>query len=567
MKRKKAYSYLRFSSGPQAKGDSKRRQSERPAQWAEANGFELDNSLILTDEGVSGWTGANATTGKLSAFIEAVDDGRVRPGSALIVENLDRLTRQQVPIALELFLSLLRRGITIVTLSDAQPDVFTWESLSEVQLIIAIVILSRAHGESERKSQFGKAKWRARRQAMREGKTVGNLCPRWLKSKPDRSGFVFVNDKVRTVRKIVRLYLDGLGAHLIAEKLNNGGHAPLGHGRQWDAGQIKHVLTHEALIGRKQPMRFDTVDGRRVKVPDGEPITDYFPAVLDEQTWDRLQYELSIRSTNTQPRKQTVRNLFPGSIISVWNGKESVWKLHSTKEGKTTIFCTRPHKGKKKRYHLPYHVIERAVLLHLQELDPAQLIGKSASHQDQIDVISGRIAQHERQLRETERGLTEAYSKTLAKVAQRLEEEIRDGQERLAELLSERQNVTTERIADLKDLVARLDGATGDNLISLRRKLKVRLQTLIERLQIDHVDERTNQHKHVTFQLVFRGEIRRRFLKLEIKQGKLVSCHWLAEITSDGKAVTLAVLDIKDSSNWKSFASSDALAAINGYQH
>lgn len=564
MRKRKAYSYLRFSSGTQAKGDSRRRQSERPAHWAEENGYELDDSLVLTDEGVSGWTGANATTGKLSAFIEAVDDGRVRKGSVLIVENLDRLTRQQVPIALELFLSILRRGIRIVTLSDAQPEVFTWETLSEVQLIIAIVILSRAHGESERKSQFGKAKWRARRQIMREGKTVGNLCPRWLQSKPDRSGFVFVKDKVKTVRRIVRLYLDGYGAHLIAEKMNDDGHLPLGHGRQWDAGQVKHVLTHDALIGRKQPMRSEIVDGKRVKVPDGEPIEDFFPPVIDQEMWDRLQYQLSIRSVNTQPRKQTLRNLFPGAVFSVWNGKEVVWKLHSTKDGTTSIHAPRPDKNKKKKYHLPYRTIERAVLLHLQELDPSQLIGKHNTEQELIDSVAGQLAQLEKHLYDTEKGLIEAYSATLAKVAQKLEIDIAETEKRLGELQLQQRDATTERITDLKDLIARLDTADGERLLALRRKLKVRLQTLLERLQIEHIDEITNQHKRVTLQLVFRGQIRRRFLKLEIKRGKLLSCHWLAEITGEGEELTVAILDMKNSTDWHSFGSEEALAAING---
>ncbi|MBA2116736.1 recombinase family protein [Bremerella alba] len=565
MRKKKAYSYLRFSSGPQAKGDSKRRQSERPAEWAEANGYELDNSLVLMDEGVSGWTGANATTGKLKAFIDAVDAGSVKKGSALIVENLDRLTRQQVPVALEMFLSILRRGITIVTLSDAHPEIFHWEKLSEVQLIIAIVILSRAHGESERKSQFGKAKWRSRREEMRKGKTVGNLCPRWLKSKEDRSGFIFVRDKVKTVRKIVKLYLDGLGAHLIAEKLNTDGNAPLGHGRQWDAGQIKHVLSHEALIGRKQPMRLEVVDGKRKKVPDGEPIVDYFPAVVDQETWDRLQYELSIRSVNTQPRKQTIRNLFPGSIISIWDNHIHVWKLHSTQNGITSIYCPRPGKSnKKKRYHLPYTAIERAVLLHLRELDASKLTGRTTSQPNQIDAISGKLVQLEQQLTNTEQGLTKAYSDTLARVAQRLEGEIDELQQQLSTLTSEQQNVTTERIKDLQDLIEQLDNKSGDTLISLRRKLKARMQTLVKRLQITQIDEISNQHKHIVLGIVFRGEPRCRILKLEIKQGQLVSSYMLAEaiVERETGEVTLAMID-KNDPDWCSLDKPEILAYID----
>jgi DNA invertase Pin-like site-specific DNA recombinase len=51
--RPKAYSYLRFSTPEQMKGDSFRRQTELTRQYAEENGLELDDSLSFYDLGVS----------------------------------------------------------------------------------------------------------------------------------------------------------------------------------------------------------------------------------------------------------------------------------------------------------------------------------------------------------------------------------------------------------------------------------------------------------------------------------------------------------------------------------
>ena len=62
--------------------------------------------------------GANAKTGALGVFLEVVKDGTVKPGSYLLIENLDRLTRADVPEAQELFTGIIRRGITLVTLFD-----------------------------------------------------------------------------------------------------------------------------------------------------------------------------------------------------------------------------------------------------------------------------------------------------------------------------------------------------------------------------------------------------------------------------------------------------------------
>ena len=90
----KAFSYLRFSTPEQMKGDSYRRQTEAAQAYATKHGLELDDSLTLRDKGISAYQGRNATDGRLSAFLSAVETGRVRPGSYLLVESLDRLSRE-----------------------------------------------------------------------------------------------------------------------------------------------------------------------------------------------------------------------------------------------------------------------------------------------------------------------------------------------------------------------------------------------------------------------------------------------------------------------------------------
>src|SRR5262245_51402531 len=115
-----AYSYLRFSSPEQARGDSVRRQTEATAAWCKRNGVTLDQSLSLRDEGVSAFKGKhreNPDVHGLAAFLTAVKSGRVPDGSYLIVENLDRLSREDVDAALELLLSLTRNGIRVVQLA------------------------------------------------------------------------------------------------------------------------------------------------------------------------------------------------------------------------------------------------------------------------------------------------------------------------------------------------------------------------------------------------------------------------------------------------------------------
>ncbi len=111
----KAFSYIRFSDSKQAKGDSLRRQLEWGPEIAAKQGWNLDTSLHLKDLGVSAFKGRNATTGALSGFLAAIKKGKVRGGDILLVESLDRLSRDDIDPAWELFRSILKAGIEIVT--------------------------------------------------------------------------------------------------------------------------------------------------------------------------------------------------------------------------------------------------------------------------------------------------------------------------------------------------------------------------------------------------------------------------------------------------------------------
>lgn len=53
----KAYSYIRFSTPTQSRGDSLRRQSKGALRWCEERGISADDTL--RDEGVSAWTGTH----------------------------------------------------------------------------------------------------------------------------------------------------------------------------------------------------------------------------------------------------------------------------------------------------------------------------------------------------------------------------------------------------------------------------------------------------------------------------------------------------------------------------
>ena len=147
-----AFSYLRFSTPEQASGDSRRRQLAMAEEYAADHHLKLDRQLSFRDLGVSAFHGENAKDGALRAFLEAIEHNLVPKGSFLLVESLDRLSRDRILAAQSLFLQIVQAGITIVTLVDQRS--YSIESLNRnpIDLIISLVVMMRANEESQTKS-------------------------------------------------------------------------------------------------------------------------------------------------------------------------------------------------------------------------------------------------------------------------------------------------------------------------------------------------------------------------------------------------------------------------------
>ncbi len=142
---KKLYSYIRWSTDKQTGNTSLERQTEKAKQYAAIHGLEY---VQLLDAGVSAFRAKNSTSGKLAGFISAVESGVIPSDSWLYVENLDRLSRADATTANELFLRLLRLGLTLVTGMDGKT--FTRDSVNQnpTDLMLSILLFMRANEES-----------------------------------------------------------------------------------------------------------------------------------------------------------------------------------------------------------------------------------------------------------------------------------------------------------------------------------------------------------------------------------------------------------------------------------
>lgn len=152
-----AYSYVRFSSEGQKDGNSVERQTKRAQEWCLREGYSLSTESF-EDLGVSAFKGANADVGALGAFLEAVEQGSIKKDSILVVENLDRLSRQHFEEGYLLIKRITHAGINVVTLSDNKMY-HAGSQLELVDMITMIVGFERANQESKFKSERVGAAW------------------------------------------------------------------------------------------------------------------------------------------------------------------------------------------------------------------------------------------------------------------------------------------------------------------------------------------------------------------------------------------------------------------------
>lgn len=294
----KAYSYIRFSSPEQAQGDSLRRQISMAEDWAKERGLTLDSSL--RDLGVSAFHGANRTSGALKSFLEHVETGEIQEGSYLIVESLDRLSRETVMDATMRLFALIQAGIIVVTLSDRQE--YSREKLRSdwTPLIFSLIAMARAHEESRIKSERVGEAWRQKKATARlDGKPITPRCPEWLEVK--NGSFITRPERVALIERIFLETIEGFGRREIVRRLNTEGIPPFRGGEGWHTSSIGKIVESRAVLGEYQP--HSGTHRNRNRKPEGDPIANFYPPIIDEQIYWRANLATQGRRQAASGRK------------------------------------------------------------------------------------------------------------------------------------------------------------------------------------------------------------------------------------------------------------------------
>ncbi len=281
---------------------------------------------------MSAFDGSNVLSGQLGLFLKAVNDGRIAKGSFLLVESLDRLSREDALSALGTFTNLLKAGITIVTLSDNKR--FVPEKIDAMDLIYSLLVMSRAHEESVLKSDRISAAWRNKRANAKTQKLTAR-CPSWLRMSPDRTRFEVLEDRKLIVERIFRDSANGMGSFAIARRLNQEGVTTFGNSKGWQNSYIKKILDNKSVLGEFQAR---TKKGR-VRNPSGDPVPDYYPRIISDELFYRARAATVLRRRAGGGRKgPNVSNLFSKLAICGTCGR-SMRYLDKGKKGGQRLIC------------------------------------------------------------------------------------------------------------------------------------------------------------------------------------------------------------------------------------
>jgi DNA invertase Pin-like site-specific DNA recombinase len=385
-----AFSYLRFSTPEQARGDSIRRQVELRDAWLKRTGATLDTSLTLEDKGVSGYTGEhrkNPDRNALARFLEAVKRGRVPRGSFLVIENLDRLTREHIRPALTLLLNLIDAGVQVVQLTPVE-QVFG-EDVEPMALVMAIMELSRGHGESRLKSQrIGKG-WRTKKQQAANGMIVTRSVPKWLKVEGDK--IVPVPERVEAVRRMFRMAADGFGMIQIAKSLTAAGVATFGRSRTWGESTVYQIIHGRQAVGEYVPRT-----GYSSRKPDGDPVPAYYPPAVTEAEWAAAN--AGLRNRRTGGGRPAVRhfNPFSGLLIDARDG-EKIYQTTDSKAGPAVLLGRGKRAGVKGSVYasFPARAFVHSLLSQLREVPTSEVLPPTDRKADRVTELTAKVARKE----------------------------------------------------------------------------------------------------------------------------------------------------------------------------
>lgn len=476
-----AYNYIRFSTKKQEHGDSERRQKTDSDKWIEANGHTPGR--IFIDRGKPSFRGQNKETGELRLFLDAIKTGEIKPGSILVVEKLDRLSRQGINHAQALFGDIIEAGVDIVVLKPWEQRYSKNQEQDLISVLIPIIHFHIAYIESKKKSDDLSADWNNKRKQLQSGEITyfSKRCPSWLTFDDDRNEFV-TRPGWEAIPFIFRQSAEGYGQQKILKMLQDE-FEPIGTSGSWNLSFIQSVLNDRTVLGELQPK---TTDDSRQRIPVGDPIPNYYPRVVEDSLWHRSRSASKSRSKQRGPSEKFI-NLFTGIVYCAQD--QSKMHIASSPQKKNRVRRLVSYKHKQKAptacpVSVEYEQFETVILHFLKEITPEQLTPVAVDDREIDSKIRERAGLKER-LKELEEAISNPEMgnlQTVLKAIKTIEGEIAALNREIDDLQEKAHKQNPVKAA--QSVLATLNDADEEETIRLRTRLRMLIPDVIESIWV-----------------------------------------------------------------------------------
>lgn len=284
------YLYARVSTAKQAI-DGKTgmdRQTEINAVTRTIEKFSHMPREWMEDTGKSAYHGKNISEGNLGVFLKLCKQGKIKSGSIIAIENIDRLTRLGLTDAQQLVIEIMQAGVDLYIWT--KDKIYTRDNVSDT--ITLAIELEQARKYSKDLSYKVTEAAKRKVKLIKDGKKDkdghcyairGYGHTKWWAD--TSSGYVKPHPHYFPIaREIIELNLAGLGHLKIRQILEEKGYkspnkASKKKGVNWGQNMIAKFHTSKSLLGEF-----------RVNIREEEHIiTDYYPPLCTREEFAKIQ--------------------------------------------------------------------------------------------------------------------------------------------------------------------------------------------------------------------------------------------------------------------------------------
>lgn len=281
--RKRAAVYIRYSSENQRDGYSVEYQLDECQKYIDDNGLVFMKAYI--DEAVSGKSANNRT-----AFFEMLADVKNGLYDCVVVYKYSRFARNLVEATIYRQ-QIEKAGAQLISAMERIDD-----TTPEGRMMRNIIMVMDEY-YSDNLATFVQS---AQYLAAKNGKVMGGGAPMGLKHN-DKGTFDIVESEAEIIRLIFSLFADGVSQADILRSLDELGYLTR-DGIPFKSSTFRGILRNPKYIGRYE-----------LEIKGYEKVVneDAFDAIIDKQTWQRVQMRLAEKEAKKEPRPRLKKRSYP----------------------------------------------------------------------------------------------------------------------------------------------------------------------------------------------------------------------------------------------------------------